>query len=1170
MSDVYGFKITGEDTSPFTVLDTELDTLSLVVTETGRASSITLDYPLQSSDFVFVKSPSAPGNTNFTGQSDYPAPNTSLYFPGPQYYYMSTDRSGTNHIITFHGNAYDYYADPYNPRGLPRIGFADGWDVEFDYFIVRRSTDIVSQGIGRDDNYGIQIRSKYWTEENPILSYDSRSAISNDTFTVETYLPPATQVYQPGNSEPAGYSTLNFTSGCYVNINWTDRLYNSTSSERDIGFIQAMGINSTTAWAVTGFIGMEDGGRFFLDGNSSAILAVRLRDLNNLYNSNDQSTSVGDDDDTTTAPSDDDVETNYTGSLSYVAGNTFTEGGTIQFDASVNTPNVGYHTKIFRVTGSGNDLDSITHTFTGTSSAERISITASNDSVNDSRTVSYMRTSNYIGNYVTSRSSSYTRGFLGNFIGNYGRNFAGNYNRTGTYSRNFSGQYSRSSSYSRTIPSSRNFEGNYNRTRVSSYARGVPYIRNSVFTRTRLSYSSGTFTGNYSRTLNIPTAYSRDVDYIGNYQRTRSTTYYVDIGGGDWFEFYVAIAAPSYIGDYTRNFIGNYARYRAQTFTAGVSYTGNYSRNYAGNFSGNYTRAANYSRNFTGNFTGNYGRTLSSSRTFTGDFVGEYSRNIEYNRNRIGSGGTVTSTRTSTGGGGQVTDHFMYGSKSGFRAGWRYTISTGEIKIYKLGSEIASGTGNTNTTEIVFNGVTYQRGTFQSGSSNSIHQYYGVTYNEGTTPYVGDFTTATTYTGNYVSASSYNRTRITNSTGDFTRTSTYNRTRAADRSQSYLGTAEYLRTSTRTRTSSYTRDRAGAESRTVYYEGNYNRTRVANYTRGIYAEFTRTSSRTLYFAGNTPTPTDYTRTRNVSYEGNFTGNYNRDLFYTGGVDYTRGFVGNFGRTRSSSYSRTSAYNRTLTSNRVRVGDYNRELTYSRTRTSTYTRDRQSAAGESYTRNFNGNFVGNYIGNYTRSSSGTSSGVSEVKWRGEQFVMELRVGSAGNALTLGQNDPDSIILDSKTFTLFDNDAGTVLATTGVTVSDTDTTHKLIVDFKSDGNQVASGRVTTLASSVSAIMAGPFDLTDGLNEITVNNAPQVVSGSTVTYYIHVNNNGTSGYWAPGGQYTVTRVPSNDDDGQDPPPDGSPTDSDGTTPGGPTDPGDPSGPGDDNPPAPGSDFE
>jgi hypothetical protein len=203
------------------------------------------------------------------------------------------------------------------------------------------------------------------------------------------------------------------------------------------------------------------------------------------------------------------------------------------------------------------------------------------------------------------------------------------------------------------------------------------------------------------------------VDYIGNYQRTRSTTYYVDIGGGDWFEFYVAIAAPSYIGDYTRNFIGNYARYRAQTFTAGVSYTGNYSRNYAGNFSGNYTRAANYSRNFTGNFTGNYGRTLSSSRTFTGDFVGEYSRNIEYNRNRIGSGGTVTSTRTSTGGGGQVTDHFMYGSKSGFRAGWRYTISTGEIKIYKQGSEIASGTGNTNTTEIVFNGVTYQRGTFR-------------------------------------------------------------------------------------------------------------------------------------------------------------------------------------------------------------------------------------------------------------------------------------------------------------------------------------------------------------------------------------------------------------------------------------------------------------------------
>ena len=185
-------------------------------------------------------------------------------------------------------------------------------------------------------------------------------------------------------------------------------------------------------------------------------------------------------------------------------------------------------------------------------------------------------------------------------------------------------------------------------------------------------------------------------------------------------------------------------------------------------------------------------------------------------------------------------------------------------------------------------------------------------------------------------------------------------------------------------------------------------------------------------------------------------------------------------------------------------------------------------------------------------------------------MELRVGSAGEALTFGQNDANSIILDSKTFTLFDNDAGTVLATTGVSVSDTDTTHKLLVDFKSSGNQVASARVTTVVGGVSSIMAGPFDLVDGLNEVTVTNAPQVVSGAVVTYYIHVNNNGTSGYWVPGGQYTVSRVYTNDNDGQDPPPGGTPTDSDGTNPpDGPTDPGNPDGPGDETP-DPGSEFD
>ena len=472
------------------------------------------------------------------------------------------------------------------------------------------------------------------------------------------------------------------------------------------------------------------------------------------------------------------------------------------------------------------------------------------------------------------------------------------------------------------------------------------------------------------------------------------------------------------------------------------------------------------------------------------------------------------------------------------------------IEIWYQTQKIAQGTGNVNTTEIVVSGKTYQRGT-ENSLSSSATKFYGVTFNTGTTSYTGDFTTAPTFTGDFIRESAYTRDRI------------------ANRASSYVGPSTYARTSTRTRVSSYARNRAGSNSRTVGYEGNYGRTRTSNYTRGIYADFTRVSERTLNFAGNTPTPTDYTRSRVSNYLGNYLGNYNRDLFFTGGVDYSRSFEGNYNRNRSSSYNRPSSYTRDLFYTRTRVSGYARTIPSTRTRTSAFQRERQSTTGESYNRTFTGNFVGNYIGNYIRSASGSSSGISEVKWRGEQFIMELRVGSAGTALTLGQNDPDSIILDSKTFTLFDNDAGTVLATTGVTVSDTDTTHKLLVDFKSEGNQVASGRVTTVAGGVSNIMAGPFDLVDGSNEITVTNAPQVTAGSNVVYYIHVNNNGdgssTPNYWAPGGSYTVTRVPSNDNDGQDPPPS---TDSDGTTPSGPSDPGDPDGPGDETPDA-GSDF-
>lgn len=1362
----YGFRITGNDGAPFTVLDTELDTLNLVVTEKGRAMAINLSYPLGPYDFLFVKNPSAEGNANFESQTQYPAPATSVYFAGPQYYFMRTNP--LNGEITFKGGAYDYYADPYNPRGLPRLALATGWEVEFDYFVVRRSTDVVSQGIGRDDNYGLQVRSKFYTDADPILAYDSRSAITNDSFYIVSYLPPATQIYTPGNFQ-SQYSTLNHgDSDAYVNINWTDRPLDDSGFGSEVGHVFAIGMTSTSAWAVTGILELEDGGRFFIDGNNSAILAVKLRDPNDLYGSSG-GTTTDDGSNTTTAPSEDDVDTNYAGTITYVNNQqTLTEGTSIQFDAGVNITDVSYHTRVYPVTNTEtNDLDSMVHNFTGSTAAERITLTATNEPTNDSRTVTYMRTQNYLGNYTTTRDSSYTRGFLGNFAGDYTRDFAGNYTRNSSYSRNFAGEYTRTSAYGRTLNFQRDFTRDYLRTRTSSYTRGIVSARTSVYSRIRLAYSQNSFVGNYTRILQVPTVFTRTGEYVGNYTPTKSTAYFTPVTGPeDPGVIYVDIPAP-YVGNYSRTFVGNYSGAYSRDFTRGVSYEGNYSRNFAGNFAGNYSRNLFFSRNFVGdyargvvrvssytrtrvtnytgdfqrgstyvgnysrNFVGNFGRTIATNKTysrtrtsayapqadyartstrtfagsriqgFTGNFTraftGDYTRVSTYARNFVGNytrGSTTTAnynrtfvgnyTRTETG-----VDPYQYSTTSGSEkqwivrpssnidddgfgtgsSGWVVEVKWNGITVF-VGDYASQSTAlnvdvvqnisqtewfwkgdivssspffgsmfelantqtgfaptNTTTTSYTRDRVssysrttggatpyartrvsTYSRtlnSTRNRGSSYT--RVRNVTYNRNrVSSYVGNFTGVSSrfvydpdaggmievfysytrdfvgnYTGQYTRqsgrivtrTSAYSRTRTStlNSTrvftgnfaGNYSRNITDNPTYSRTRASTYSRSSSYARTSTRTRTSSYIRTRTANPVRTSSYSGTYNRNRVSTYTRDRYSTFTRTSTRTLNFAGNTPTETDYTRTRVSAYVGNYTGEYTRDLYFTGNTPYSRNFVGEYARTSVGTFSRTSGYSRTLTSNRTRTSGYSRTLTSTRTRTSNYTRERQSTAGESYIRTFTGNFVGNYIGNYTRTSIGTSSGVSEVKWQGEQFRIELLAGDS--------TATDPILLDSKTFTLFDNDAGTVLATTSVTVSDTDTTHKLLVDFKSAGNQVASGRVTTVVGGVSAIMAGPFDLVDGLNEVTVTNAPQVVSGAVVTYYIHVNNNGTSGYWVPGGEYTVTRVAANNDDGQDPPPDGTPPDSDGTTtdPSGPTDPGDPDGPGDTTP-DPGPEFD
>lgn len=1362
----HGFRIIGNDSAPFTVLDTELDTLNLVVTEKGRAMTINLSYPLGPYDFLFVKNPSAEGNANFESQTQYPAPATIVNFNGPQYYFMRTKNLDDGSVeITFRGGAYDYYRNPSNPRGLPRLALAIGWDVEFDYFVVRRSTDVVSQGIGRDDNYGLQVRSKFYTDENPILAYDSRSAITNDSFYIISYLPPATQVYTPGNFQ-SQYSTLNHGDpDAYVNINWTDRPLDDSGFGNEVSHVFAIGMTSagaqSRAWAVTGILELEGDGRFFIDGNSSAILAVKLRDPNDLYGSSG-GTTTDDGSNTTTAPSEDDIDTDYVGTLTYLNNEqkTLTEGAAnnpnskIQFSALVNIPGVPYHTRVTHVdpnnTESG-DLDSYVYNFTsgsineitGSVLPQTITLTAVNEdaTTNDSRQVTYMRTQNYLGNYTTTRDSSYTRGFLGNYTGDYSRDITDNYTRPSSYSRSFIEGYTRTSSYSRTLSFQGDYSRDYLRTRSETYTRSIDAIKNSSYSRLRLAYSSDSFVGNYTRILQVPTLFTRTGEYVGNYIRMKSTAYYIPVTGPeDPGVIYVNIPAP-FVGNYNRTFVGNYSGAYSRDFTRGVSYEGNYSRNFAGNFAGNYSRELYFSRNiidsysrgtlrtssyartritnYTGDFqrtlsyAGNYtrlfatsfGRTIERDITFTRDrtsvyvssanytntrtsyfagsrtagfvgnytraFTGDYTRPSSYSRNFVGNytrGSTTTTnynrtfvgnyTRTETG-----VDPYQYSTTSGSEKQWivrpssnidddgfgtgssgwvvevRWNGATVFVADYaSLSTALAinvvqnisqtewfwkgdivssnpffgsmfelanTQTGfaptNTTTTSYTRDRVssysrttggatpyartrvsTYSRtlnSTRNRGSSYTRTSTRDYTRNRSSS-YVGDYIGVSTreiqeqgityripgyyiqtYTGNYVGdftrqsgriinrSSAYSRTRNAtfnytrgftgNFVGNYTRDISENPSFTRTRSSSYIKDSTYSRTSTRTRTETYSRNRTANPIRTSSYSGTYNRDRVSSYTRTRYSTFTRLSTRTINSAGNLPTPTEYLRTRVDPYVGNYTGDYTRDLYFTGDTSYSRHFVGNYSRdfVRTSTRSSTRSGELDFTGNYSR--GFSRTLTFSRSRTSNYTRERQSAEGLAYARTFIGNFVGNYVGNFTSTRLGSSSGISEIRWQGEQFKIELFAG---------HSDADQPFkLADKTFTLFDNDHGTILGCTNVIVSDTDTTHKLLVDFKSTGpsDQVVNARVTTTAGGVLAIMAS-FEITNGLNEVTVSNAPQVVFGNSVTYQISVNNNGGTEEenWYQGGTYTVSRVAANDDDGQDPPPDGTPpADSDGT---------------------------
>jgi hypothetical protein len=815
----YGLQITGNDAGGnFTVADTDLSMVNLIVTNSGRGSSFILEGGIQPGDYIFVKRPTAPNEAYFTpvtvevDASFGMSLTTSVTFDKPMVYSIEY---GLNGEVSFIGSAWKWISGN-SIYGQRQFYQYSDFVVEMDYFVVRKASTI---GNATSENYGMQLIT-----ESGEVALDSRSFTSNQTFYIESYLPPANNFRVLDGAS----SSLNYSSGTYVNLEWSRKQASIGSpSMVDANSISGIYIADTYAYTIDGdATGIGSGGEPTLQIYSShnAIFAAKLGV------GSAPPTDGGDGDDVDGPPTEPDE---ITGTLNYQSGSSLTEGDTISFD--VTTSEVGnYHTRVFRLSGSdgvsGKDFVSVSNPFTSTSETVTLNTYDTNSA---SQTFDKTFSQAYTGTYTRDRTSSYTRGvdssysrdFIGDFIGNYERPVI----RTSSYLGNYTGQ----SDYTRNFTRGSTYTRNYLRTstrsstRTDLYTRPVSYLGNYERTTTPTSTRTSTRTGDFTRTFTAGTSYvgnymartvfqegsdvfymptiftayytrTRNSTFAGNYTRTRAGSLSYE---GNYTRTSTRTRVSSYLGTYTRDRSSAYTRDRGTSSTRVLSFAGEYSRNFAGN----YVRTLNYQRTNTVAFTGNY------TRDFVGDYVGNFSGN-----------------------------YFRVGSYTGdFVRSFTDTATTFSRNFTR--TRVASYTGN-YTRDYVGNYV----GNF-SGNYTRVQSY--------ARNFSRSFTDTTTYAGDFT------RTRSSSYVGDYTRVGSY----AGDFTRSYTDTTTYARDFTRTRVASYT----GNYTRVGSYARNYARSYTANtpYARN----FTRTTSGSF-------TGTSYNRS--ISYARTFVGNYSRALSYT--------------------------------------------------------------------------------------------------------------------------------------------------------------------------------------------------------------------------------------------------------------------------------------------------
>jgi hypothetical protein len=1003
----YGLKIIGNDGGgTFTVSDTELDILNLIVTDAGRAHSFTLPGGLLATDMIFVKDPSEIGGgdwsevsvTQLALQTD---PPENITFEKPYAFVIRK----SNETISFWGKEVRSYMSTIDGEDFGYdLQYYDDWQVEFDYFVVRKASTIMADSSLYDTNIDRGLRIVTSTGE---VSFDSRALGTNYNFDIVSYLPPLDS--SRADNSPSQYSLTKTTSE-YVNIEWTESIYNHSS----INFA-GLYYDGTLVSPVNLYETQYSNGTGLTSYNQGSLLSATLRQ------GGSGGTGIVDDGD------DDDNLTNATGSLTYQNNSVVTEGGSITFNASTNIEG-SYHVKVFQTSGSGNDLVTDRSAFFG----DNQSITFTTSSPTSSRSVNYTNVADYIGTYTKNRISEYTRNvagsfsrtFDGNFAGNYTGNFLGNYERNrilgNSYLGNYTGAYE--GAYSRTRPNS------YERTRVSSYERSF----SAEYTRTRPS----AYVGVYGRTRITDYTNSYSGIYVGNFTRNS------ELSGIQYYSRNLANGEVAYysrgpsVATYNRTRYSTYNRTRQSTRIS--SYTRSFGGSYIGNYSRNYTRSrvSAYTRDRTVTYTAYY--TGDFTRDSIGTAVSTYFRTVE------GNDGEPLMVGYSRGPSTLTVSKTRYSTFSRTRGVVRNEYYSRTF----VGNYTGDFVGNYNRTRV----------------TNFTGNYARTTSASYTGDYIGNFTRTGYYTGDYIgnytnAAVNYTRDSIVSRYASFSRTSTKPSSYSRDFIGNYIPAA-----STRTLyyIGNYQRVYARDFTRTIPYEGTYTGNFIGNFATlgstntfiGNYTgNFTRTGNAYSYTANNTffsvHTHTSYDEgfettiyTHNIKWNGTskvinrvkdfgsaFTKIEGNDNIYywrgslvstVGGTEYyevgqgttssttapsgaTTEFTTDFLRTRTASYSDGATYTTDFTS--PFAGNYTQTLGYSRdyarysTRTSTgtgyyastrictlneydingqpmtmevphdgYVRVRPSAYSRTlyYEGNYNRTYVGNYTGDYTRS------------------------------------------------------------------------------------------------------------------------------------------------------------------------------------------------------------